>query len=244
MSKTIAIFGAGPGFGLSVARRFGRDDFRVALVARTPDRLDALVTDLAADGIESAGFVADLGDREQVREAITAITSRFDRIDVVEYSPGGMNFGGHAVPALDVDLESLEFPLDLSLRTPVALIRQTLPAMIERGDGALLVTQAISAIRPMPFAANFGLAGAAMRNYVYSLNGALADKGVYAGTLTVAALIERSEIAQYFDSTPASQTGVAPDAVDRVDPDDLAETYWDMYIKRDRVEEVVGSFGQ
>jgi hypothetical protein len=72
----------------------------------------------------------------------------------------------------------------------------------------------------------------------------LADKGVYAGTLTVGALIERSEVAQHFDSTPLSDSGVKVDTVDRVDPDDLAATYWDMYTKRDRVEEVVGGFGQ
>ena len=35
MSKTIAVFGAGPGMGRSVARRFGREGFQVALVAAT-----------------------------------------------------------------------------------------------------------------------------------------------------------------------------------------------------------------
>jgi NAD(P)-dependent dehydrogenase (short-subunit alcohol dehydrogenase family) len=43
MSKVIAIFGAGTGLGASVARRFAREGFRVALVARGKERLDALV---------------------------------------------------------------------------------------------------------------------------------------------------------------------------------------------------------
>lgn len=34
MSKTIAVFGAGTGLGASVARRFGREGYRVALVPR------------------------------------------------------------------------------------------------------------------------------------------------------------------------------------------------------------------
>jgi NAD(P)-dependent dehydrogenase (short-subunit alcohol dehydrogenase family) len=34
MSKTIAVFGVGPGMGRSIARRFGREGFQVALVAR------------------------------------------------------------------------------------------------------------------------------------------------------------------------------------------------------------------
>jgi NAD(P)-dependent dehydrogenase (short-subunit alcohol dehydrogenase family) len=35
MPRNIAIFGAGPGLGRSVALRFGREGFRVALVARS-----------------------------------------------------------------------------------------------------------------------------------------------------------------------------------------------------------------
>ena len=46
MSKTIAVFGAGPGMGRSVARRFGREGFQVALVARNQTRLDAFAGEL------------------------------------------------------------------------------------------------------------------------------------------------------------------------------------------------------
>src|SRR5580704_17592796 len=63
MSKTIAVFGAGPGMGRSVARRFGREGFQVALVARNQTRLDAYTGELAADGITAAGFAGDLADR-------------------------------------------------------------------------------------------------------------------------------------------------------------------------------------
>ncbi|MFE4174025.1 SDR family NAD(P)-dependent oxidoreductase [Streptomyces sp. NPDC056909] len=60
MSKVIAVFGAGSGLGVSLARRFGREGFRVALVARRKDRLDALVEQLAGEGIEAAAFPGDL----------------------------------------------------------------------------------------------------------------------------------------------------------------------------------------
>jgi NAD(P)-dependent dehydrogenase (short-subunit alcohol dehydrogenase family) len=50
-TKTIAVFGVGPGMGRSVARRFGREGFQVALVARNQTRLDAFTAELAAEGI-------------------------------------------------------------------------------------------------------------------------------------------------------------------------------------------------
>src|ERR1700761_6384287 len=82
MSRTIAIFGAGPGLGASIARRFAADGFRVALIARNAERLDALVEQLAAEGIEATGFPADLAAPEEIPALISAVRERFGRIDV------------------------------------------------------------------------------------------------------------------------------------------------------------------
>ncbi|MGO4427728.1 SDR family NAD(P)-dependent oxidoreductase [Streptomyces sp. MCAF7] len=57
---TIAIVGAGPGLGLSIAKVFGGHGFDVALVSRSKDKLDALVAQLAQAGITAEGFPADV----------------------------------------------------------------------------------------------------------------------------------------------------------------------------------------
>ena len=41
MSKTIVIFGAGTGLGISTARRIGREGYQVALIGRRAPALDA-----------------------------------------------------------------------------------------------------------------------------------------------------------------------------------------------------------
>src|SRR5215469_5457815 len=51
---TIAIVGAGPGLGASIARTFGGHGFHVALIARHPEKLDALALQLAASGVTAA----------------------------------------------------------------------------------------------------------------------------------------------------------------------------------------------
>jgi short-subunit dehydrogenase len=76
MSKTIAVFGAGPGMGRSVARRFGREGFQVALVARNQARLAAFTAELAGDGIEAGGFAADFAGRDALPGVVEAITRR------------------------------------------------------------------------------------------------------------------------------------------------------------------------
>jgi len=236
MSKVIAIFGAGTGLGISIARRFGREGFRVALVARRQDRLDALVARLADDGIEAAAFPADLTEPTQARAAVDAIRARFGRIDVVEYGPvpAGQGF----TSATELDAAALQALIPLFLLTPVEVVRSVLPEMIERGDGAFLLTQGFSAVMPSPHFSGPGPVMAAARNYLYSLNGELTDTGVYAGTLAVAAGIARSENAPTVPDAADATTAFEGVEFPIVDPDDIAECYWDMYTRRDRVEQV------
>ncbi|MEU3612240.1 SDR family NAD(P)-dependent oxidoreductase [Streptomyces sp. NPDC006872] len=242
MSKVIAVFGAGTGLGVSVARRFGREGFRVALVARRKDRLDALVAQLAEENIEAAPFPADLSDPTAVPALVGAIRDRFGRIDVVEYAPIG---GDQAfTPAAELDAATLEPLSRLFLFTPVEVFHAVLPEMVERGDGAVLMGTGYSAVQPMPHASGLGPVMAAARNYLYSLNAELADTGVYAGTLSVAALIARSAAAEAVEAQTGAPVGTEPITMPNgfelpvADPDDLAEAYWDLYTKRDRVEQI------
>ncbi|HEX6359294.1 hypothetical protein [Actinophytocola sp.] len=77
----------------------------------------------------------------------------------------------------------------------------------------------------------------AARNYLSSLNGELAGTGVYAGTLAIASVggSELAEAAAQPDIPAELPGGVE---IPTVDPDDLAEHYWDMYTRRDRVEQI------
>ncbi|MFC9845127.1 SDR family NAD(P)-dependent oxidoreductase [Streptomyces sp. NPDC060223] len=234
MSKVIAIFGAGTGLGVSVARHFGREGFRVALVARRKGRLDALVAELADEGIEAAAFPADLTDVVAVPALVESIRAHFGRIDVVQYAPIGLDL--LFTPAAELSGERLRTHLDLLTVTPVTVVQAVLPEMIERGDGAILVTHGFTAAHPVPNMSGLGPAMAATRNYLFSLHGEVADKGVYVGTLIIGAVIERSDGHQAITSGEMPLDLPEGTDVPFVDPDELAAQYWDMYTKRDAVE--------
>jgi NADP-dependent 3-hydroxy acid dehydrogenase YdfG len=230
--KTIAIIGAGPALGLAVARRFGREDFQVALVARGQGHLDTLTAELARDGVTAAGFPADFTDREATLAAVDSIEARFGPIDVLDYHPGGDGDWQRRAP--EIDVANAAALLGVTILTPVALVRRVLPGMLERGDGALLFAQGGAAKYPVPHLASAGLAQAGLRNYVHTLHADLAPKNVYAGTLLIGALIEGSA---------AHRNAAAWADGDRslpvVTAADLADHLWDMYLKRDRPEDEV-----
>jgi len=220
--STIAIVGVGPLLGMGIARVFGRQGFKVALVARRAEALHGYVQELQQLGIEAAGFPADVTDPQQIAAAFTAIKQRFGFIDVLEFSPTQWNKGGYeATTALATTVDSAEHDLQLLVLGAIASARQVIPEMLEREQGALFFSTGYSAIKPIPYITSLCIANSGLRSYAYCLHEELAPKNIYVGTVSIAAFIQ------------ASTDG---------DPDTIAELYWDMYQKRDRVEDVFGAY--
>ncbi|MFI9842053.1 SDR family oxidoreductase [Nonomuraea sp. NPDC051941] len=217
---TIAIVGAGPGMGLSIAKVFGRHGFQVALVARSKDNLDALVAQLAADDITAAGFPADVSDLPALTTALAQATDHFGGIDVLEYSPHG---GLTMVNPPEVTVDNLQPAIQHLLYGAVTATQAVLPAMLAAGAGTLLYTTGGGAINPYPMLATMNTAQAALRNWVLNLHNTLADQGIHAATVAINLL----------------PSVAAPEGVPHADPDDIARIYWDLHTRRDRPEHLV-----
>jgi NAD(P)-dependent dehydrogenase (short-subunit alcohol dehydrogenase family) len=220
--STIAIVGVGPLLGMGIARRFGREGFKVALVARRPAALQEYVHELQALGIEAAGFAADVTDPAQIAQAFASIRQKFGFVDVLEFSPTQWNKGGYeATQAVATTVESAGHDFQLLVQGAIASAREVIPEMVERQQGALFFSTGYSAIKPIPYITSLCIANSGLRSYAYCLHEELAPKNVYVGTVSIAAFIQ------------ANTDG---------DPDTIANLYWDMYQKRDRVEDVFGSY--
>lgn len=229
MSKSIAVFGAGPALGRSVARRYAREGYAVALVARRREPLDALAEELRGDGATAYPVTADLADVDAVPEVATRIRAAVGDLDTVYYGAAADGF----VPVVDLTPQRAEALLPLGLYALLALVREFLPGMLARGDGAILSAQGASAVQGRPRIAG-GFALAAQRNYLQALHAAVAGKGVYVGGLYVGAAIERSTFHTQREAARAAGADV-PD-MPTVDPDQLADLLWTLHQTRSRPE--------
>jgi len=234
MSKIIAIVGAGPGIGMAVARRFGSEDFQVALIARNEQSLENLARELEDSGIPAAAFKADVTDPPSLVSALAAARDRFGDIDVLEYSP---------TPAPEtmafpraITAENVQHQFDFAVIGAVTCVQELLPTMLERKSGAFLFTSAASAITPVPFTSNFAVANAGLRSYVQSLNGDLAADGIYVGIVEIAGTVRKGGDV----SEPAAQAAAKTMGLSVISAPDVGEMFWDMYTKRDRFEQVAG----
>jgi len=214
----IAIVGAGPGLGSSIARCFGREGFTVALISRSTANLDRLVAELAETGIQAAGFAADVRDRPTVTRALDAAEDRLGPVDVLEYSPAphGAPSGLTMTDVLHATAENVQPQVEFYVYGAIAAVQAVLPGMLERGRGTLLFTTGASSAVTMPPMGNVGIAGAGLRNYALALNAALADRGIYAAHVPLAVYI----------GSGGPETH----------PDTIAELYWDLYLSRDQPE--------
>jgi NADP-dependent 3-hydroxy acid dehydrogenase YdfG len=217
---TIAIVGAGPGLGLSIAKVFGGHGFDVALIARNEDRLAGLVDELAAAGVKAAAFPADTSDRDQLASALHAAAEHLGRIDVLEYSPYA---GLVQIAPKDVTVENLQTQIDEILHGAVTATRTVLPAMLEAGAGTLLYTLGGGAVNPYPFLATMNTAQAGLRNWVHNLHNTLGEQGVHAATVVINVMIAEQ----------------APEGYPHRAPDDIAQTYWNLHTQRDEAEHAI-----
>ncbi|MFE4257171.1 SDR family NAD(P)-dependent oxidoreductase [Streptomyces sp. NPDC056910] len=219
---TIAIVGAGPGLGLSIAKVFGGHGFDVALISRNKVKLDALVAELAEAGITAEGFPADVADSAQLTRALEGAVARFGRIDVLEFSP---HAGLTMTSPKDVTVDNLRPQIDSLLYGAVAAVQAVLPGMLEAGAGTLLFTTGGGAINPYPMLADANIAQAGQRNWAVNLHNSLADEGIYAANVAINLMI-------------GTQT---PEGVPFRAPDEIALDYWNLHTTREQAEHFIGA---
>src|SRR5829696_4545316 len=168
---SIVIVGAGPNLGLAIARRFGREGFRVGLISRTQSKLDDLAAQLEGDGITAAGAAADIRDADALAAAIEALAGLLGPVEVLEYSP--LPAREFMKQILETTVEDVRGPLEFSVLGAVA------GPMREAGRGTILFTTGGAAINPYPLRAGVGISFAGEVAYARMLHDELADSGIH-----------------------------------------------------------------
>ncbi|ANY69195.1 short-chain dehydrogenase [Paenibacillus sp. BIHB 4019] len=211
--KTIAIIGAGPGLGLSLAKKFGEQGFKVAAIARNAEKLAIIVNELSKLNIEARSYVADVTDLASLKQALQAAKQDFGHIDVLEFSPyAGPDIFRHVLETTPADV--LE-QVNSHLLPAIVAANEVLPDMIHNSSGAILFTTGLSAMFPLPFIGNVGIVMSGLRNYAANLHNELKDKGIFVGHLSIGTFIQ-------------------PDTAG--DPDLIAEAWYDLYERKNRFE--------
>jgi NAD(P)-dependent dehydrogenase (short-subunit alcohol dehydrogenase family) len=173
-SPLLLVLGAGPGLGLSVARRFGREGYAVALVGQTAADMQPLVDTLTAEGITASGLGVDLTDASAVDNLVGSVGEEAGRIDVLHFNPSAWR----EKDPLHLTVDELFEDLRLGVAPLLPAVQAARPFMSE--GARVLVTGSAAADTPSHVAASLGVQKAAVRNLVTSLDATLAPDGIRA----------------------------------------------------------------
>lgn len=207
---TVAIIGAGPGVGDAVARRFGREGYAVALIARDQAKLDVLAADLRTSGITARGFAADVRDPAALTGALQDAAEALGPIEVLQYSP--IPHRDFLKPVLETSLSDLTAAVEFSVYGPFTAVQQVLGPMRANGRGTIVFVNGGTAVRPRPNYAGTSIAFAGESAYAQMLHDTLADQDIYVTQLVIPGAITRDN--------------------PRSSPDAIAERIWDLHTRR------------
>jgi short-subunit dehydrogenase len=213
--KHVVVTGGGSGIGRALAHAFAAEGAEVTITDINQERLDRVVAELQQRGATAAGHRVDHSSEEETRLFAEKLLGETAAVDVV-----CANAGVAEGSPLDIaDMDDWRWVMDINVMGVAYTLRYLLPAMIERGAGAVLITASGAALVPGPGMASYHASKAAACSMGESLSIELAPKGINVSVLCPG--IIKTAIAK------DSRIHFGDEAVDRVAAANSAERYDD-----------------
>ncbi|MDP6344938.1 MAG: SDR family NAD(P)-dependent oxidoreductase [Alphaproteobacteria bacterium] len=209
--KVALVAGVGRGTGAAVAKRFAAAGYRVALVARKESRLKEYEAELEG----SLALPCDITDPAALEEMLARCRVELGEPDVVVHNAARGSFGNF----LEIDPADVEENFRVNTMSLLYLARAVAPAMIERGDGAIMVTGNTSARRGIPSFSGFAPTKAAQRILAESIARELGPKGIHVAYIIIDAMIDLWWTRRRNPDHPEERFA---------QPDDIAETVYQV----------------
>lgn len=188
MTDRIAlIVGVGGGTGVALCRRFSQGGYRVAMIARNAERLAALETEIP----RARGYPCDVADLDRLGATIERVQAELGAPHVLIHNAVAATFA----KILEASVDDLERNFRVNTTSLFFLAQKLVPAMIDRGEGAIMVTGNTSSFRGIPLRPAFAPTKAAQRILAQSLSKDLGPKRVHVGYITIDAAIDAPWIA-------------------------------------------------
>ena len=185
MSRPVCLVtGVGPakGTGAEVAKRFAEGGYQVAMLARNKDNLTKLEQMIKG----TKAFPCDVGDLEPLVNTIQSVRDELGAPSVIVHNAAKSSRGS----ILDLDPEDLERNFRVNTTALLYLARETIPGMLQAGQGAILVTGNTSATRGITNWGFFASTKAAQRILAESIAREFGPKGIHTAYFVIDALID------------------------------------------------------
>lgn len=138
--KVALVTGAGRGIGKAITLSLANSGCRLLLTARSRDQLEQVRKEIAHAGQTAVSVAADLTRDEDIERLVEESQRQYGAVDYLINNAGW----GRRAPVVRARVEDIDHTLRLNLRAPMLLARRLVPAMIEKGEGAIVNIGSVS----------------------------------------------------------------------------------------------------
>lgn len=142
--KVAVITGAGTGIGAATAKLFAKQGARVAICARSEDKLQKMQEEITKEGGTVMIVTADVSKEEDVRKLVDAVTEKWGGIDILVCNAG---VNGVWAPIEELTVEEYDKTMNINLRGTFLSIKFSVPHMKPRQKGSIIVVSSINGNR-------------------------------------------------------------------------------------------------
>lgn len=133
--KIVMVTGATSGIGEACAKKFANGGYNVIITGRRHDKLEALKTQLEAQGARVLALTFDVREREVARKAVESIDGEWADIDVL------VNNAGLALgldKEYEGDFNDWDTMIDTNVKGLLNMTRFIVPGMVKRNRGHVI----------------------------------------------------------------------------------------------------------
>ena len=206
--KNALIVGVGAGLSASLARLFARHGIRVALAARSIEKLGVLCTETGA-----RAFACDATKVDEVERLFGLVEREIGTPDVVVYNASARARG----PFLDLVPAEVANSIAVSAFGGFLVAQEAVKRMLPNKHGAILFTGASASVKGYAQSAPFAMGKFALRGLAQSMASELSPQGIH-----IAHFVIDGGIRSAARTEPADR----PDSM--LDPDAIALSYWNV----------------
>ena len=195
MTKPVALVsGVGPGTGRAIVERFVRGGYRVAMLARSRERLNAFAREIP----DTLAVACDVAGATQVDSAVARVRKELGAPEVLIHNA----VGGWFANFLDLDPAILNNNFQINTMGLLHLAQRLAPAMIDAGKGTIVATGNTSALRGKANFAGFAPTKAAQRILAEAMARELGPKGIHVAYIVIDAVIDLAWTRKRYPEAP------------------------------------------
>ena len=208
--KVVLITGASMGIGEALARAFAAEGAKLALAARSLDKLEAIARSLPTDAIP---IRADMSDAAAVRGMVEITAQRFGRLDILINNAAVGMYTSFA----DTPPAQIEYLIRTNWLAPMHAIQAAVPYMRRQSGGQIINISSVAGKISIPWMATYCSTKFALNALSYALRMELAAENIQVISVCPGRIKTPFSINAFKDSytSPLRPGGISADRVAR-----------------------------